>query len=520
MRAAIRRDRRTRHPGAHRRPARYTSPVSFAALTASDWRAALQCARRAWLERHVPDAAGPPDPEAARARALGATIAALARERFPGAAAPGGGDGEAATRTLLEDASVPAIADGVVTAGGVRVRIDVLGRRSDGRVDLWAVRAATAVRPEHLDDLALRWHVATAAGLEVATARVLHVDREAVRADASLAAARLLREADVTDEVRVRSATVPARLAALQATLAAPAMPDVAPSPHCMRPHRCPFWAHCTAALPADWIMRLPRLAPNQHAALDAAGIARIGDIPDDWWLTGPQARARLALRRGRVVTSPGLAGALAAAGPPAGYLDFETIAPAVPLFAGTRPYDVVPFQWSLHREGAGGALTHAAFLADAAGDPRPAFVASLLAATAGDEPILVYSGYEARVLDALAAAFPAEAAALAALRARLVDLLEVVLAHVYHPDFAGSFSLKRTGPVLAPDVAWEDAGGVRGGLAASEAFLALRDGGLAPERAARLRHDLLAYCAADTRALVGLHRALRRLAAEAPSGA
>ncbi|MCW5891199.1 MAG: DUF2779 domain-containing protein [bacterium] len=484
-------------------------------VTASQWRAALQCARRVWLHVHAPETAEQPDAEAARGGAIRGAIARRARERFPGAVAVGDAEPEARTRALLVAAAVPAIVDGVVSAGGARVRVDVLSRRSDGRVDLWAVRAAPAVRAEHLDDLALQHHVLDAAGVDVAAAWVLHLDREQIRDADEVPVGRLLRAVDVGEDVRARAAAVPARLATIRATRQG-VQPDVVPSPHCQRPHRCPFWAHCTAAMPDDWIMRLPRLAANQHAALHAAGVTRIGAIPGDWWLTGPQARARLALRTGRVVTSPGLAAALAAAAPPAGYLDFETISPAVPLFPGTRPYDVVPFQWSLHREDAAGALAHAAFLADGAGDPRPAFVASLLAATAGNEPILVYSGYEARVLDGLGAAFPADAAALAALRARLVDLLEIVLAHVYHPAFAGSFSLKRTGPVLAPDVAWGDAGDVQGGLAASEAFLALRAGA---GDAARLRRDLLAYCAADTRALVGLHRALRALAGAPPSG-
>jgi hypothetical protein len=316
--------------------------------------------------------------------------------------------------------------------------------------------------------------------------------------------------------VRARVPHVVARLGTMRDTLARGAEPAVAISPHCWRPYRCAFWDACAAGAPADAITTLPRLAPNQHAALAEAGIARIPDIPDDWWLTGPQARARAAHRHGRVVVSPDLAAALAPTGPPAGYLDFETIAPAVPLFARTRPYEIVPFQWSLHRLDAEGGLAQAAFLADGPGDPRPAFIERLLSATEGTHPILVYSGYEANVLAGLARAFPAHAAGLDALRARLVDLLEIVLAHVYHPGFAGSFSLKRVGPVLAPEVAWAPDGGLRGGREASEAFLLLRDGRLGAAERLRLRRDLYDYCATDTRALVALHRALRDLAAAA----
>lgn len=484
-------------------------------LTVAQWRAARQCAKRAWLEQHAPDRAGAPDPEAATGAAIRRAIATLARARFPGgiAVAEHGDDAVSRTRVLLADADVPAIFDAVVVGGGVRMRVDVLARRPDGRFDLYAVQAATGVRPEHVDELALRLHALGAAGVGVATSAVLHVDREQVRGDAPLPITRLLRAVDVADEVRARVPDVVARLQALRDTLARGDVPGVAMSPHCTRPHRCAFWDACAAGAPADPVTLLPRLAANQHAALRGAGIDRIADIPDDWWLTGPQTRARAAHRGGRAVVSPDLASVLARAEPPAAYLDFETISPAVPLFPGTRPYEIVPFQWSLHRVDAQGRVGQAAFLADGPGDPRPAFIARLLGATTGDEPILVYSGYEANVLDGLARAFPAHAADLDALRTRLVDLLEIVLAHVYHPGFAGSFSLKRVAPVLAPEVAWAADGGFRGGREASEAFLVLRDGRLGQADTARLRRDLYDYCATDTQALVALHRALRVLA-------
>jgi hypothetical protein len=55
---------------------------------------------------------------------------------------------------------------------------------------------------------------------------------------------------------------------------------------------------------------------------------------------------------------------------PPAFYLDFEAILPAVPLYPGTRPYQTSPFQWSLHHARSG---PHQEFLGDAHSDPRRA---------------------------------------------------------------------------------------------------------------------------------------------------
>src|SRR5207245_2104732 len=99
--------------------------------------------------------------------------------------------------------------------------------------------------------------------------------------------------------------------------------------------------------------------------------------------------------RTDRSFVSPDLAQALVGTGPPTYYLDFETIDPAIPLYPGTRPYEQVPLQWSLHRLDKHGALKHRDFLADGRSDPRRACALSLIDALGeGDAPVLAYSGF------------------------------------------------------------------------------------------------------------------------------
>ena len=88
-------------------------------------------------------------------------------------------------------------------------------------------------------------------------------------------------------------------------------------------------------------------------------------------------------------------------------FLDFETLSLAVPIYAGTRPYQTIPFQWSLHVREADGKLRHSAFLDDSSGDPRERFISGLLEALPSEGSIVVYSSYETTVLKGLAQAFP-----------------------------------------------------------------------------------------------------------------
>jgi hypothetical protein len=489
-----------------------------ARLSKSKYLAGLQCARRLWLQVHRRGLADEPDAGARAAFAAGTEVGQRAQQLFAGGvrvSEPAWQHGRAVeqTRALLADSSVPAIFEAAFEHLGVRVRVDVLERLTGARFGLCEVKSSTRLKPVHLDDLALQSFVVEGAGVPLGPIELLRVNRAYVRGDSGLDWSRYFAREDCTGPVRRRHQAVEPLVEGMQALLRLEAAPRVAPGFHCRNPHPCEFWSHCTADAPADWIFHLPRLRRSQYDALCRAGCRRIARIPDGAALTPLQLRARDALRSGQPWVSTGLGEALEPLEPPTWYLDFETVSPAIPLFPGTRPYEPLPFQWSLHRLAQDGGVEHRAFLAEARGDPRRAFAEQLVSALGGDEnPVVVYSAYEHGSLQRLSASLPDLAPSLGAIMRRLVDLLPVVRTHVYHPGFAGSFSLKRVAPSLAPAVGYADLGEVADGAAASAAFARLARGEVQGAAAKALRADLLRYCERDTRALLELHRALRSL--------
>jgi predicted RecB family nuclease len=190
---------------------------------------------------------------------------------------------------------------------------------------------------------------------------------------------------------------------------------------------------------------------------------------------------------------------------------------PPIPLYEGTRPYQTLPFQWSLHVITPDGTLTHQGFLASAGSDPRRPFAETLVAALVGsDMPIIVYSAYEQTRLKELAGQFPELSHALTAIIARLVDLLPVVRGAVYLPSFGFSNSIKSVAPALSPGFGYDDLEDIADGSAAAGTFVRMASGKIQdPAEMARLRVALLAYCERDTMAMVEAHRALMRLAVE-----
>ena len=351
-------------------------------------------------------------------------------------------------------------------------------------------------------------------GLWVGSVELIHINKKFVRGEGEINEidwTRFFVRADVRRSARDARRRVRGRLRRMRQTVGASAAPDVEPSRHCFSPVACEFWAHCTQAKPDDWVFQLPGLRRKRYADLREAGIERIADIPADFELTGVQARAREAVRSGDSVVDAELQKALRGTGPPALYLDFETTNAFVPVYRGTRPYQQIPFLWSLHSVYEGGNLDHREFLAEGTADPRRAFAETLIEAIgASSPPILVYSTFEDTLLKQLSEALPDLAERLGKIRSWLVDLLPIVREHVYHPDFRGSFSLKRVAPALAPEVRYSDLDLIAGGAEASAAFPRLVRAELPPEEAAELRRALTTYCERDTLALVEVHRMLR----------
>ena len=195
-------------------------------------------------------------------------------------------------------------------------------------------------------------------------------------------------------------------------------------------------------------------------------------------------------------------------------FMDFETVNPCVPRFPGMRPYDQLPFQWSVHVQRAPDAAPeHFEFLATDANDPRGEFINSLCAALDESGSIVVYNaGFESSRLSELAAWLPEFSERIERIQRRLFDLLPVVRNNVYHPAFAGSYSLKAVLPALVPDMSYAGMQ-VADGQSAGLAWESLIRDGLDQAEHDTIRKALLDYCGQDTLALV---KVLEKLKLEA----
>ena len=246
---------------------------------------------------------------------------------------------------------------------------------------------------------------------------------------------------------------------------------------------------------------------------LEEMGVESIHDVPDDFELTEIQRRAATCVQTGKPWFSDELKDELSALKCPLYFTDFETVNPAIPRFAGMRPYDHLPFQWSVHVQRAPGANPeHHEFLAADANDPRREFITSLCAALGENGRVVVYNaGFESQRLSELAAWLPEFADRVKGIQTRFWDLLPVVRNHVYHPAFAGSYSLKSVLPALVPEMSYAGIA-VANGQNAGLAWERLVSGRLDGDERDRIRKALLDYCGQDTLALLKIVPMLRSI--------
>jgi len=485
-----------------------------ARLSKSKYLAGIQCPKLLWWQVHEPDAPElETDPAVQFRFDRGHEVGRLAQTYVPGGILIDVPHHER-DRRLRETAEAlragaMVLYEAAVEHDGVMVLADILERGRRGW-NLIEVKSSTRVKPEHFSDVTVQTHVLRSAGLDVKRAELMHLNQECRHPDLS----NLFVREDLTTGVEESIGEVPGEIRTLKRVLRG-SLPKVSVGDHCFEPYECPFMERCWPKEPAHSVGTLYRLSAAARQKYEKRGYRTIADLPADEPLTAIQERQRRAVRRRGLVVEAGLGDALGEFEPPFAYLDFETIAPPVPVWKGCRPYDQVPVQLSVHREGPGRCLAHHEWLADGADDPRETVARKLIEFTAGAGTILAYNaGFERRCILDLMEHLPRLAARLESVEQRLADLLPVVRDHVYHPRFAGSFGLKSVAPVLAPDVAYEGLAVAEGGMASHLLYdLLLKGDGMPEGEKRRVRRELLKYCRMDTLSLVGVHRALKGVA-------
>ncbi|MDE1869683.1 MAG: DUF2779 domain-containing protein [Candidatus Micrarchaeota archaeon] len=493
----------------------------FTYLTKSRYITGLKCSKELWLSFNRPEDLPEADGSTQRRFDEGNLVGELAKSLFPKGIdikerIPLAND--RLSRELLL-AGKPLFEAGFIHPNGLcYARADILVPAGGSLFDLLEVKSSTSIKEYHLEDIAFQKHCYEGAGLAIRRCFVLHVNNQYKRMG-KIDPHAFFTKADVTEEVAKLYPTVPGKIKRLLKITKLKKCPEFG---HGEAYHDDPTGVHENDKFwkehPDMDILHLHRGGSKAIEMLNS-GIYMMKDILDHDGLSDKQKIQHKVHQDGNHhIDHKEIAAFLGKLEYPLCFLDFESYATAIPLYDGLRPYQAIPFQFSVHilpKEGA--SLKHKSFIASGSKDPRKRFLAALKRAIGAKGTIVVYNqSFEQGVLKALGEEFPKEAKWVEGVNLRMVDLLAPFRNfHYYHPHQKGKISLKQVLPALTGKN--YDDFEIGNGQDAQLSYLYITHGASDGKKASiaekrKIRTHLEKYCGQDTEGMVWIVEKLMNL--------
>lgn len=484
-------------------------------ISKSRYLAGLRCDKLLWCTYNDKDLF-PQHSKATEGRfAQGHEIGALATRLFPCGreAAPGkyyAGDTVPPTMDLVQQ-RIPIFEAGFVQ-NHAYVKVDVLNPVGEDQWDIYEVKSTTGYSAEkHLADVAIQKYTVEGNGLKVRNCYLMHVNNKYVR-QGEVDPDGLLVKVDISDEVEMFIDRVGGDLGRMLEIIRKKECPDIPVGPYCLEIRDCDLYPVCWDVLPEHHPVTLYSGKQKGFELLEG-GLIDLANIGDDAHLTFKQKIQIEAIKSGEIQLDVSKVNDfLDRLEYPLSFLDFETLGSAVPLYDSTRPYQSIPFQFSLHVVSAPGAdPAHYDFLAEGTDDPRTTVLAALRTAMPPTGSVIAYNAsFEKRVLRELAMFDPSCDKWVEDVNRRMADLLVPFNSFaVYHPDQHGSASMKAVLPALT-GYSYEDLD--IGGEDAGYEFIRITFGEADDEDIRRTRTTMEEYCKLDTEGMLHIVDQLQKL--------
>ena len=405
------------------------------------------------------------------------------------------------------DAGARALLEATFRHERCRVLSDVFEKLPDGSWQLVEVKSSARVKDEHIPDLAYQKWVIENCGYRVSSCGVLFADKNGALPDRK----SLFRYEDVTERVELAVQQVPEQLAPMLEIAAERGTPPPARqwfSKHC---HDCEFkntvcWQGITEPTIYDVINT------RKIQTLEALDVFYLRDIPRDFELSDTDRRHVDCINDKAVhVDRTAISRMLERLEYPIHFLDFESVAVAVPLFEGIHPWERLPFQYSVHILEESGEMTHKEYLHEECSDPSERLAERLLDDIGPAGSVVVYHAQmESGVLKDLANRFPETAERLLQVNTRIWDLETVFRNYYRHWKFGSRSSIKVVLPVLVPTLSYETED-ISDGGDASISWIEMLESGDFIERQEKA-DALRSYCKLDTLAMAELLAHIRNV--------
>ncbi len=464
----------------------------------------LQCHKLLWLDINEPNS---PELKTDTYEQLrGREVGDHARSYFPGGILIQGETKTERVQNTLDAISHGAsiLFEAAFDYQGSYCQVDVLHKDGEDFV-ITEAKSALSIKDENIIDSAFQLYVVRQF-IPVCRVELMFLNKECQYPNLT----NLFSIEDITDQLTNWLDSTPNYLDIFHKMLSEP-MPDIKPGDQCEKPYQCPFYDRCNPKISTSHISNLYRIRKDKVNKLIKEGYSSIEDLPLIHLSSDINKRQAKSIKENKLFIEPSLKDLIQSLAEPIAFFDLEAITPPVPKWNGTSPYQKIPVQFSCHTL-ENGNLSHSEWLLDSKRDPRKEILDKIINVLKNSKTIMFYyAPFELSVLKDLFDFNIEHSIEFNSIKNKVIDLLQVIQNHIYHPDFEGSFSIKKVLPVLVPELSYKDLE-IKDGLQATIQLEKYLFDKISKEEKNKIRSNALEYNKLDTLAMVKLFLKLKEL--------
>lgn len=385
--------------------------------------------------------------------------------------------------------------------------------------DIYEVKGTTSKdkpKKDHYWDIAFQREVLERSNEKVARLYLVELNKEFIKAG-EIDPNDLLSINDITEEIDTMRVEIQSEIGNCKAKLKQSKQPVACDCRYKTRIHHCEAFEFFYPNVPEYSIYDISRIRSGGEKITEMidSDIIAIDDIPDQNDLTEIQSnQVQVHIYDTIICKTEKIKTELQKLEYPLYFLDYETYPAAVPVFDGCRPFQQVPFQYSLHvQETVDSDLVHFEFLHSKNSNPIPLLTKQLRENIGDTGSVIVWNKkFEGKCNSDMAKQIPELADFLNGINERFFDLEEIFKKQLYvRKEFRGKTSIKNILPVLAPKLSYMDLA-IQDGGAACNAWKKMIFDTQDLNQKNEICDDLLSYCKLDTLAMVKILEFLKKI--------
>ncbi len=485
-------------------------------LSKSTFIRGMQCEKSLYLYKNVIHLRDTPSPEQLAVFSRGNNVGVLAQQLFPNGIDASSNfkrnnvAAVANTQKLIET-GVEVIYEASFQYNQVLVILDILVK-CNNQWYAYEVKSSVKISNTYLLDVSLQHYVIEQSGLKLEDISLITVNPSYVK-KGKLEVDKFFVITSVKQDALKNESIISEKLEKLKMVALNPSMPEVSIGEHCFSPYNCDFMGTCWKNVPINSVFEMGAVPKTLLFELYNSGIKTIDEVPEK---NNLDKNANLHLQSKNknevVVNKEQLSKFLNQLSYPLYFMDFESFMPAVPIYDNTKPYQHIPFQYSIHViKNKNEKAVELSFLGDEGIDPRKKFIERLIVDLDTQGSILVYDALmERNILNGLKKDFPEYTSQIESVLKRIVDLIQPFNERSYYdPKMKNLTSIKNVLPALVSDLHFNELKISSGSMAmiAYEKLQKETD----MFKIAEVREHLLEYCRMDTFAMIKVFEVLKK---------